>query len=65
MARNSDNLLGLGGQRNTVSRGALKGGGKGGPSGPSADARQNRDELLRKLREKNERARSEEDGHRD
>ncbi|OLT28697.1 hypothetical protein BJF83_14475 [Nocardiopsis sp. CNR-923] len=60
MARNGDNLLGLGGQRNTVSRGALRGGKKGGPTGPSAQAQDHRSELLRKLKEKNEKAK--EDG---
>lgn len=53
MARNSDNLLGMGGQRNTVSRTELRGTSGGTKGGPSADARERKQELLRKLREKN------------
>ncbi|PDP87686.1 hypothetical protein CQJ94_11080 [Glycomyces fuscus] len=52
MGRNSDNLLGMGGQRNTVSRSALRGGKGGGKVGPSDDAVERKQELLRKLREK-------------
>ncbi|QUX29224.1 hypothetical protein KGD83_01065 [Nocardiopsis akebiae] len=52
MGRNSDNLLGMGGQRNTVSRSALRGGKGGGRGGPSDDAVERKQELLRKLREK-------------
>ncbi|WP_159942637.1 MULTISPECIES: DUF6243 family protein [unclassified Nocardiopsis] len=53
MARNSDNLLGMGGQRTTVSRSALRGGKGGMKGGPSADAVQRKQDLLRKLRERN------------
>jgi hypothetical protein len=52
VGRNSDNLLGMGGQRNTVSRSALRGGKGGGRGGPSDDAVERKQELLRKLREK-------------
>ncbi|MEV2278460.1 DUF6243 family protein [Nocardiopsis sp. NPDC049922] len=62
MARNGDNLLGLGGQRKTVSRGALRGKSKDGASGPSAQAQDQRSELLRKLREKNEKEKGDGDG---
>ncbi|WP_306369420.1 DUF6243 family protein [Nocardiopsis sp. CC223A] len=51
MARNNDNLLGLGGGRG-VSRSAAKGG-RGGPSGPSADAQRRKEDLLRKIKERN------------
>ncbi|MBB6121684.1 DUF6243 family protein [Nocardiopsis algeriensis] len=54
MARNSDNLLGLGGQRGTFSRSALRGGKGSVPGGPSADARQSKQELLRKIKEKSQ-----------
>jgi hypothetical protein len=53
MARNSDNLLGMGGQRATVARSTLRGGKGGGKGGPSTDAVERRRELLRKLQEKN------------
>lgn len=52
MARNNDNLLGLGGGRG-VSRSAAKGK-KGGPSGPSADAQRRKEDLLRKIKERNQ-----------
>ncbi|MFL1378363.1 MULTISPECIES: DUF6243 family protein [unclassified Nocardiopsis] len=52
MARNNDNLLGLGGGRG-VSRSAAKGN-KGGPSGPSADAQRRKEDLLRKIKERNQ-----------
>ncbi|WP_017570302.1 DUF6243 family protein [Nocardiopsis halotolerans] len=52
MARNGNNLLGVGGQRTTVSRSTLRGGKAGGKGGPSADAVEHKQELLRKLREK-------------
>ena len=52
MARNSDNLLGMGGQRTTVSRSALRGGNGGNKGGPSEAARERKQELLRRLREK-------------
>lgn len=38
MAKNSDNLLGMGGQRATVSRSALRGGKGGAGGGPSEEA---------------------------
>ncbi|MFD6950902.1 hypothetical protein A6A08_19365 [Nocardiopsis sp. TSRI0078] len=53
MARNSDNLLGMGGQRTTVSRSALRGDKGGSKGGPSTDAVERRQELLRRLQEKN------------
>ncbi|WP_150237088.1 DUF6243 family protein [Nocardiopsis quinghaiensis] len=53
MARNSDNLLGMGGQRTNVSRSTLRGGNGGGKGGPSTDAVERRRELLRKLQERN------------
>ncbi len=52
MSKNSDNLLGMGGQRTTVSRSAMRGGQGGTKGGPSDDARERKQELLRKLREK-------------
>jgi hypothetical protein len=52
MAKNSDNLLGMGGQRTTVSRSAMRGNSAGTKGGPSDDARERKQELLRKLREK-------------
>ncbi|MEU3020484.1 MULTISPECIES: DUF6243 family protein [unclassified Nocardiopsis] len=52
MAKNSDNLLGMGGQRTTVSRTALRGGKGGTKGGPSDTAREQKQELLRRLREK-------------
>lgn len=52
MARNNDNLLGLGGGRG-ISRSTAKGG-KGGPSGPSADAQRRKEDLLRKIKERNQ-----------
>lgn len=50
MARNNDNLLGLGGGRG-VSRSSAKAG-RGGPSGPSADAQRRKEDLLRKIKER-------------
>lgn len=52
MSKNSDNLLGMGGQRATVSRSAIRGGQGGTKGGPSDDARERKQDLLRKLREK-------------
>jgi len=52
MAKNSDNLLGMGGQRTTVSRSTLRGGQGGTKGGPSDSAREQKQELLRRLREK-------------
>lgn len=52
MAKNSDNLLGMGGQRTTVSRSTLRGGQGGTKGGPSDTAREQKQELLRRLREK-------------
>lgn len=52
MAKNSNNLLGMGGQRATVSRSTIRGGNAGTKGGPSDDARERKQELLRKLREK-------------
>lgn len=53
MAKNSDNLLGMGGQRNTVSRTTMRGGKSEGKGGPGDDARERKQELLRRFREKN------------
>ncbi|WP_049574782.1 DUF6243 family protein [Nocardiopsis sp. SBT366] len=52
MAKNSDNLLGMGGQRTTVSRSTLRGGKGGTKGGPSDAARERKQDLLRRLREK-------------
>ncbi|CAL9484153.1 hypothetical protein SUDANB121_03116 [Nocardiopsis dassonvillei] len=57
MARNNDNLLGLGGGRG-VSRSSAKGA-KGGPSGPSDDARRRKEDLLRKIKERTQAERPE------
>lgn len=59
MAKNNDNLLGVGGGRTNVSRSTLRGGGSGGPGGPSADAREHKRELLRKFQEKSKTAKEE------
>ncbi|MFI1796127.1 DUF6243 family protein [Streptomyces sp. NPDC020379] len=45
------NMLGVGGTRSNLSRGALRGGGRGGRTGGGADANAQKRELLRKLRE--------------
>jgi hypothetical protein len=58
VARNSDNLLGMGGQRNTVSRSTLRATNGGTQGGPSDEARERKQELLRKLREKTKSAES-------
>ncbi|MGW2187441.1 DUF6243 family protein [Streptomyces sp. NPDC001667] len=48
----SGNMLGVGGTRSNLSRGALRGGGRGGRTGGGgADANAQKRELLRKLRE--------------
>ncbi|MDE3723473.1 MULTISPECIES: DUF6243 family protein [Nocardiopsis] len=52
MSRNNDNLLGLGGGRG-VSRSNAKGA-KSGPTGPSDDARRRKEDLLRKIKERNQ-----------
>lgn len=52
MSRGSaGNMLGVGGTRSNLSRGALRGGGRGGRTGGGADANAQKRELLRKLRE--------------
>ncbi|MFF4695890.1 DUF6243 family protein [Streptomyces chattanoogensis] len=49
---NAGGMLGVGGTRNKLSRGALRGGGQGGhASGGRPDPQAQRRELLRKLRE--------------
>jgi hypothetical protein len=53
MSKNSNNLLGMGGQRATVSRSAMRGGQGGAKGGPSDAALERKQELLRRLREKN------------
>lgn len=62
MAKKNNNLLGVGGGRNTVSRSALRGGSPGGPGGPGAGARERERELLRKFREKSAAAHEDGDG---
>ncbi|MBR8741126.1 hypothetical protein DSY14_05175 [Nocardiopsis sp. MG754419] len=59
MAKNSDNLLGMGGQRATVSRSTLRGGQNGTKGGPEGDAHERKKELLRRFREKNAAQRNE------
>ncbi|MBE2998170.1 hypothetical protein IDM40_05545 [Nocardiopsis sp. HNM0947] len=56
MAKNKDNLLGMGGQRSTVSRSDLKGGRGGGVGGADRQARDHRQDLLRRIQERNARA---------
>ncbi|MEU3752196.1 DUF6243 family protein [Streptomyces olivoreticuli] len=52
MSRGSaGNMLGVGGTRSNLSRGALRGGGRGGRTGGGTDAQAQKRELLRKLRE--------------
>jgi hypothetical protein len=53
LAKNNS-LLGVGGQRSTVSRSALRGGQAGGRGGADGDARERKQDLLRRLREKQE-----------
>ena len=53
MSKNSNNLLGMGGQRATVSRSAMRGGQGGTKGGPSDAALERKQELLRRLRETN------------
>lgn len=48
----SNNMLGMGGQRTTVSRSTLRGGKTGAKGGPTGDARERKEELLRRFREK-------------
>ena len=52
-----DNMLGIGGQRNTFSRNAMRGAGFGG-KGSAHNAAEQKRELLRRLKEKNEQARA-------
>jgi hypothetical protein len=52
-----DNMLGIGGQRNTVSRNAMRGAGSAG-KGSAHNAAEQKRELLRRLKEKNEQARA-------
>ncbi|MGA5128951.1 DUF6243 family protein [Streptomyces olivoreticuli] len=52
MSRGSaGSMLGVGGTRSNLSRGALRGGGRGGRTGGGTDAQAQKRELLRKLRE--------------
>ncbi|WP_171990682.1 DUF6243 family protein [Streptomyces sp. JHA26] len=48
------NMLGVGGARRTLGRKALRGGDRGGRIGGAPDARAQKRELLRRLREKRE-----------
>ena len=52
MAKNNS-MLGMGGQRTTVARATLRGGKAGDKGGPTGDARERKEELLRRFREKN------------
>lgn len=52
MAKNKDNLLGTGGQRGTVPRSELRGGRGGRSRGADQQAREHREELLRRIRER-------------
>ncbi|WP_067598162.1 DUF6243 family protein [Nocardiopsis listeri] len=58
MAKNN-NMLGMGGQRTTVARSTLRGGKAGDKGGATGDARERKEELLRRFREKNTVPRSE------
>ena len=58
MAKNN-NMLGMGGQRTNVSRSTLRGGKAGAKGGPTGNARENKEELLRRFREKNNAPRNE------
>ncbi|GAA0363079.1 DUF6243 family protein [Streptomyces blastmyceticus] len=52
MSRGSaGSMLGVGGTRSNLSRGALRGDGRGGRTGGGTDAQAQKRELLRKLRE--------------
>ncbi|MEW2114719.1 DUF6243 family protein [Streptomyces sp. NPDC005474] len=58
MARGGGNMLGVGGTRSNLGKGALRGGGRGKQVGGGTDPQAQKRELLRKLQEK----RAEEDG---
>ncbi|MFI6013935.1 DUF6243 family protein [Streptomyces sp. NPDC051243] len=61
MARNgAGNMLGVGGTRRNLGRGALRGGGRDGRIGGGADPRTQKKELLRKFQEKQGQLRGEE-----
>ncbi|MFF7276159.1 DUF6243 family protein [Streptomyces griseorubiginosus] len=55
MARGgAGNMLGVGGTRSNINRGALRGGNRGTRIGGTQDAQAQKRELLRKLRERRE-----------
>ncbi|MFC4564443.1 DUF6243 family protein [Nocardiopsis mangrovi] len=56
MGKSRDNMLGLGGQRTSLSRSAMRGSGFSGQGG-RRDPLQEKRELLRKLKEKREKNR--------
>ncbi|WP_405767223.1 DUF6243 family protein [Streptomyces sp. NBC_01538] len=58
MARSGGNMLGVGGTRSNLGKGALRGGGRGKQVGGGTDPQAQKRELLRKLQEK----RAEEEG---
>ncbi|MGW3644709.1 DUF6243 family protein [Streptomyces sp. NPDC000878] len=52
MARGGGNMLGVGGTRSNLGRGALRGGGRGKQVGGGTDPQAQKRELVRKLQEK-------------
>ncbi|MDQ0931409.1 DUF6243 family protein [Streptomyces turgidiscabies] len=52
MARGGGNMLGVGGTRSNLGKGALQGGGRGKQVGGGTDPQAQKRELLRKLQEK-------------
>ncbi|MFC3997973.1 DUF6243 family protein [Nocardiopsis sediminis] len=61
MGKSRDNLLGLGGQRTSMSRGAMRGSGYSGKGG-RPDPLEEKRELLRKLKEKRDKEREAQEG---